>query len=132
MLNVVALTGRLGADPEIKTTQSGTAVLSFQIAVERNYAAQGQQRETDWIACVAWRNTAEFIGRYFHKGDMIALTGRLQTRSYEDRQGNKRTATEVVVSEVNFCGGRKEQKPVTADGFDEFEEFDDGDLPFVD
>lgn len=107
MLNMVALTGRFGADPEIRSTQSGTSVCSFRLAVDRSYVSKDQQRETDWISCVAWRGTADFIGKYFHKGDMIAVQGRLQAREYDDKDGNRRYVTEVVVSEVNFCGSRR-------------------------
>lgn len=106
MLNSVTLMGRLVADPELKTTQNGTSVASFRLAVERNYAPQGQERQADFIPCVAWRQTAEFIGKYFTKGRMIAVEGSLQSRNYEDKNGQKRTAIEVIVERVHFTGER--------------------------
>lgn len=106
MLNSVTLMGRLVADPELKTTQNGTSVASFRLAVERNYAPQGQERQADFIPCVAWRQTAEFIGKYFTKGRMIAVEGSLQSRNYEDKNGQKRTAIEVLVERAHFTGER--------------------------
>lgn len=108
MLNIVALQGRLAADPEQRTTQNGTAVTSFSLAVQRNVKGSDGEYGTDWIDCVAWRNTAEFIGKYFTKGKMIALDGTLQTRSYE-KGGVKHKVTEVVVQSVYFCESRKVQ-----------------------
>lgn len=110
MLNISAIQGRLTADPELKTTQSGVSVTSFTLAVERNYAPQGQERQTDFINVVAWRGTAEFVCKYFCKGDMMAVSGAIQTRNYEDRQGNKRTAFEIVAGDVNFCGSKRERE----------------------
>lgn len=107
-LNIAAFTGRLAADPELRHTQSDTAVTSFRIAVDRNYCKQGEERQTDWIDCVAWRGAAEFITKYFHKGSMIAVDGSIQTRSYTDSQDVKRKAVELVVSNVNFCGSKKD------------------------
>lgn len=120
MLNVAAIMGRLTADPELRTTQSGTAVTSFTLAVDRSYARQGEERQTDFINVVAWRGTAEFICRYFTKGQMMAVTGSIQTRNYEDRQGNKRTAFEIVASDVSFTGSRREQggAPAGNGGYD--------------
>ena len=93
MLNNVTLMGRLVADPELKTTQNGTSVASFRLAVERNYQAKGAaERQADFLPCVAWRQTAEFISKYFAKGRMIAVEGSLQSRNYEDKNGQKRTA----------------------------------------
>lgn len=100
--------GRLTEAPELKTTNSGAAVTSFSIAVERNYAPKGQERETDFIRITAWRQTAEFVCKYFTKGSMIALQGELQTRKYEDKHGNKRTAVEVVADNVSFCCSKAE------------------------
>ena len=123
-MNIVALTGRITHTPELKQTPSGTAVLSFSIAVDRRFS--GKEKQTDFIDCVAWRTTAEFIARYFSKGDMIAVEGEIQTRNYEDKHGNKRKAVEVVVSNVSFCGGGR-----TTDATSEFEEIGgDDDLPF--
>lgn len=109
MLNTVALMGRLVADPELKTTPSGVSVTSFRIAVDRSYSSrEGGERQADFIDIVAWRGTAEFVCKYFTKGQMIALQGRIQTRSYEDKQGNKRMAVEVVAENVHFCGSKRE------------------------
>ncbi len=109
MLNRVILMGRIAQDLELKTTQSGISVLSFSVAVDRNYARQGEDRQTDFIDCVAWRQTAEFINRYFGKGRMICVEGTLQKRSYDDRNGNKRWVTEVVVDNASFTGEPKQQ-----------------------
>ena len=107
MTNVVAIMGRLTADPELKHTQSGVAVTSFTLAVDR-YAKE--ERKTDWVDVVAWRQTAEFICKYFTKGQMIAVTGSIQTRNWEDKQGNKRKAVEIVAREVSFCGSKEGPK----------------------
>lgn len=117
MLNSVILMGRLTADPELKTTSSNLSVLSFSVAVDRNYQAQGQERQADFINCVAWRQNAEFISRYFRKGQMIAIQGSIQTRSYEDRNGNKRTAVEVVVDRASFCGSKSETGAASANAY---------------
>lgn len=111
MLNCVTLMGRLVADPELKTTTSGKSVATFRIAVDRSFAKQGEQRQADFITIVCWEGTANFVSRYFSKGSMIAIQGRIQTRSYEDNNGNKRTAFEVVATEVSFCGGKNETSP---------------------
>lgn len=103
-MNVVCLMGRLTADPELKHTQSQIPVTSFSVAVDRAYQPKGQeQRQADFINIVAWRQTAEFICRHFHKGQRIALQGSLQSRSYTDKDGNKRTAFEVVVDNAFFA-----------------------------
>ena len=142
--------GRLTEAPELKTTNSGVAVTSFSIAVARNYAPKGVARETDFIRITAWRQTAEFVCKYFTKGSMIALQGELQTRKYEDKHGNKRTAYEVVANTVSFCGskaetGTKDISPaapaqaarpsVSVSAEDDYTmlpagDFDDDDLPF--
>ena len=103
MLNVVAIMGRLVADPELRTTQSGTNVCSFRIACDRNFARQGEQRQADFIDIVAWRQQAEFVSKYFQKGSLIAIEGSLQTRQYQDKNGNNRTAIEIVANNVNFA-----------------------------
>ena len=108
MINNVVLMGRLTAAPELKTTQSGISTVRFSIAVERRYNKQGDERQTDFIDCVAWRQTAEFVSKYFNKGSMIAVIGSIQTRSYEDKNGNKRKAVEVQVDNVSFCGSKSE------------------------
>ena len=104
MLNRVILMGRITRDLELKQTQNGVSVLSFTIAVDRNFVKQGEERQTDFINCVAWRQQAEFISRYFGKGRMIAIEGQIRTRTYEDNNNNKRTATEVYVDSVSFTG----------------------------
>lgn len=108
MINNVVLMGRLVATPELRSTGTGISVASFTLAVERAYAKAGEQRQADFIDCIAWRNTAEFITRYFQKGSMIAITGNIQTRNYEDKNGNKRKAVEVVVDNASFCGSKAE------------------------
>lgn len=107
MLNVVAIMGRLVADPELRTTGNGTNVCSFRIACDRNFAQQGQERQADFIDVVAWRQSAEFICKYFQKGSLIAVEGSLQSRQYQDKNGNKRTAVEVLANQINFAGGKK-------------------------
>lgn len=146
MLNIVVIMGRLTADPELKTTNSGNTLTSFAVAVERSFA-KGGNRETDFINVVAWRSTAEFICKYFRKGQMIAINGSLQQRNYEDRDGNKRTAYEVVAQQVSFCGGKQDKPSDAGHGAlsgavdvvaeelagmtdADFIDMDDGDLPF--
>lgn len=109
MLNVAVLTGRLCADPELRKTQSGVSVVSFCIAVDRRYKS-GEDRQADFINVTAWRSTAEFVDRYFRKGDMIALQGSIQTRKYQDKDGNNRTAVEVLAEQVNFAGSKRESR----------------------
>lgn len=132
MINNVVLMGRLTADPELRTTTSGTSVTSFNLAVERDYKAAGKERETDFIPIVAWRSTADFITRYFHKGDLIAIVGSVQSRNYEDKNGNKRTAIEICAERASFCGGKnnnaEEVKPPILTDFESVAD-DDG-LPF--
>ena len=108
-LNKVVLAGRLTADPELKQTQSGISVVSFTIAVNRKYSKEQQQ--TDFISVIAWRQTAEFISRYFKKGSAICLTGTIQTRSWQDQQGQKRYATEVVADEAMFVDSKSDNQP---------------------
>ena len=140
MLNKVILMGRFAADPELRHTQSGTPVCSFRLAVERDFKDKDGSRQTDWLDCVAWKGTAEFISRYFSKGRMAVVDGRLQTRSYEDKNGSKRKAVEVVADSVYFADSRKDgdstppptayEAPASKPG--EFTELsdDDGELPF--
>ena len=133
MLNKVVLLGRMTKDAEIKNTPSGKSVATFTIAVDRSYVKQGEERQADFINCVAWGTTAEFISRYFGKGQLIALVGRLQTRSWDDNEGNKRWVTEVIADEVSFAGDKKNTEvtasnnatPVAMEVVP-----DDGDLPF--
>ncbi len=108
MLNNAVVMGRLVADPELRTTGSGISVLSFTVAVDRGFVRQGEERQADFIDIIAWRQTAEFISKYFRKGSMIAVQGHIQTRTYEDRNGNKRKAVEIVADNVSFCGSKSE------------------------
>lgn len=108
MINMVALMGRLTYEPELRSTPNGVSVLRFQIACDRNYQRSGQDRQADFIDCVAWRQTAEFISRFFHRGDMIAVEGTIQTSNYTDKDGNKRKQIEVLANNVSFCGSKSE------------------------
>lgn len=107
-LNKAIILGRITHDLEVRQTQSGTAVLQFTVAVDRNYSKDGGEKQTDFINCVAWRQTAEFIGRYFGKGRMIAVDGRLQSRTYEDKNGTKHYITELIVENANFTGEKSD------------------------
>lgn len=145
MINVVALMGRLTYDPELRTTPNGVSVVRFQIAVDRNFQRVGEERKADFIDITAWRQTAEFVSRYFHKGSMIAVEGSIQTDNFTDKDGNKRKSVQVVANNVSFCGSKAETGTTTtnpafaqpapsyasADNSD-FEEIvdDDDDLPF--
>lgn len=134
MLNKIFLQGRLVADPELRHTQQGTPVASFRIAVDRDYKNQSGTRETDFINIVAWRGTGEFVSRYFTKGRMAIVEGRLQVREYTDKDGNRRHATEVVANNIYFGDSRKDER-TTNDSAKPAEEFaelaeDDGELPF--
>lgn len=108
MLNKVILMGRITQELELKQTTNGTAVLSFNVAVDRNYTKQGEEKQTDFITCVARRKTAEFINNYFGKGRMIALEGQLRSRTYDDKNGTKHYVTEVYVDNVSFTGEPKQ------------------------
>ncbi len=120
MLNVAVLMGRFVADPELRHTPSGVAVTSFTVAVDRSYVKAGAERQTDFIDVVAWRNTAEFVCKYFRKGQLVAVQGSIQTRSYTDKDGNKRKAFEIVADNVHFAepkrdnasAGNYQQQPV--------------------
>lgn len=114
MLNVVAIQGRLTHDPELKTTPNGVSVCSFRIACERSYSSKGEERKADFFTITAWRQTAEFVCKYFQKGSMIAVEGSLQTRQYQDQQGSNRTVVEIVANNVSFCGGKAAERPSTA------------------
>ncbi len=103
MLNVVAIMGRLAADPELRQTTTGKNVASFRIACDRGRRDANGQSHADWLDVVAWDRTAEFVCKYFQKGSLIAIDGRLQSRSYQDKNGNKRTAFEIVANNVNFA-----------------------------
>lgn len=108
MLNTAIIMGRLTADPELRTTSSNLSVVSFTVAVDRRFQSQGQEKQADFINCVAWRQTADFVSKYFRKGQMIAVQGSIQTRSYDDRNGIRRTAVEIVADQVSFCGSKAE------------------------
>lgn len=131
-INIVAITGRMTKDPEIRQTQSGVPVCSFAVAVDRAYKS-GEERQADFIDCTAWRHSAEFLEKYFHKGDMIGITGHLQTRNWETDDGQKRKSTEIVVDSLSFVGGKKSDKPSEPPAekptFTEIDG-DTGDLPF--
>lgn len=108
MLNTAIIMGRLSEKPELRKTQSDLSVTSFTVAVDKP-TKPGQEKQTNWIDCVAWRQTADFITQYFGKGDMIAVTGSIQTRMYTDKNGNNRKAVEVVVDQASFCEGKKKR-----------------------
>ena len=108
MLNKIILMGRLTRDPELRRTQQGTAVASFSLAVDRDYKAKGAEKKTDFIDIVAWRNTAEFVSKYFAKGRMAVVEGRLQIRSYTDKEGNNRRVAEVVADNIYFGDSKKD------------------------
>ncbi len=132
-INKVILGGRLTADVELKQTQSGVSVCSFSLAVNRKYSKEGDQ-STDFINCIAWRNTAEFISKYFKKGSSLCVVGQIQTRSWNDNNGNKRYATEVIVDEALFVDSKgestEEEQPSYNNG-PQYEELkEDDDLPF--
>lgn len=140
MLNVVALMGRLVADPQLRQTTTGKNVASFRVAVDRGRKDANGQNQADFFDIVAWDKSAEFICRYFQKGSMIAVEGRLQSRNYQDKNGSNRTAIEVVASNVSFAGNKEPAQsqnvansavsaPVAASNeYTPIE--DDGDLPF--
>ena len=145
MFNLVVLTGRLTADPEIKNTSNGVPVCNFSIAVERRYK-QGEERQADFINITTWKSTAEFVSKYFTKGSMIGIEGAIQTRKYQDKDGNNRTAFEVVANNVQFIESKRPQSNEEGNTMIEYENdplpelkarlegfeqiSDDGDLPF--
>ena len=108
MINVVAIMGRLTYDPELRTTPTGVSVVRFQVAVDRNFQRAGEERKADFIDVTAWRQTAEFVSKYFRKGSMIAVEGSIQTDNFTDKDGNKRKSVQVVASNVSFCGSKAE------------------------
>ena len=152
MLNTAILMGRLTADPELRHTPNNIPVTTFTLAVERSYAKSGEQRQADFIDIVAWRHTAEFVSRYFRKGQLVAVEGSIQTRTYTDKEGKKRKAFEIIADQVYFAESKKSSSPRTNEAVDfpppfeepaqkgtsfsignleDFEEIDsDGDLPF--
>ena len=156
MLNKIFLMGRLTRDPELRTTQGGTPVASFTLAVDRDFKNQNGEKETDFIDIVAWRSTAEFVSRYFSKGRLAVISGRLQMREWTDKEGNRRTTAEVVADNVYFgeskksrdeggfggnsgysgnsgnsgYGSRPSAPASSAGAFSDLSSDDDGDLPF--
>lgn len=138
MINNLVLAGRLAKDPETRETQSGVKYANLTIAVERSYAAEGRERETDFIDCRAWRGTAEFIGRWFHKGDWIGVEGELQTSTYEAQDGTKRKAVYCQIRQASFLGASQrngtgqaaQQKPAQDSPVPGFSKLNDDDIPF--
>lgn len=136
MLNRIIVMGRMTRDPELRRTNSGTAVASFTVAVDRDFKTQSGEKETDFIDVVAWRNTAEFVSKYFSKGRMAVVEGRLQLRDWTDKDGNKRRTAEIVADSVYFGDSKRdggdaaqsEPQGGPQGGFSEVE--DDGDFPF--
>ena len=112
MLNTAAIVGRLGKDPELRTTQSGKSVTSFSLAVQRPRKNENGDYESDWIDVQAWGTAAEFICKYFQQGQLMAVSGRIQTRVYTDRDGKSRKGVEIVAQDVSFCESRKKEEPV--------------------
>jgi single-strand DNA-binding protein len=136
MLNKIVLMGRLTRDPELRRTQSGTAVTSFTLAVDRDFKGQNGEKETDFIDIVAWRNTAEFVSKYFSKGRLAVVEGRLQLRDWTDKEGIKRRSAEVIADNVYFGESKRSEdgegwpQAAEAQHFAPMENFDPGDLPF--
>lgn len=145
MLNEVILMGRLTRDPDVRMTQNGTTAANFALACERDYAPQGQDRETDFFDIVAFRNTADFVGQYFAKGQLVAVKGRLQQRDWTDKQGNKRRTTEILADRCYFAEKRQDRDvssgsfqqmpdstpvPFSAPGMPQMEIGDESELPF--
>lgn len=130
MLNHIVIMGRLGKDPELRRTQSGVAVATFNVAVDRDFKDKATgQRATDWITCVAWRSTAEFVEKYFAKGSQVLVAGRLQMREWTDKDGNKRISAEVQAENVYFAGAKTEGGQREMPEFEVMDD-DDPDLPF--
>lgn len=150
MLNHIVLMGRLTRDPEVRRTPNGISVTSFTLAVDRDFGSRDGDKQTDFIDIVAWRNTADFVGKYFSKGRMAVVSGRLQLRDWTDKDGGKRRSAEVVADNVYFADSKKDRDsggdyysaptggyssdsgystPVTGSNFAELDD-DDGDLPF--
>ena len=129
-MNVICLIGRLTAEPELKTTPNGNSVTSFTLAVDRAYTPKGEDKKTDFIDCVAWTNTAEFITRYFRKGAKMGVKGELNKRTYTASDGGQRSVYEVKVDNAYFCES-KSDKPAVQQNVDQFEEIPNyGDIPF--
>lgn len=131
MLNSITIMGRIGKDIELRRTNNGHAVCAFSLAVDRDYKENGN-KATDWINCIAWRQNAEYVSKYGAKGRMVGLEGRLQSRSYEDKNGNKRTVWEVMVNNLYLTDTAKTTTETTTETTTVLQEIpdDDGDLPF--
>ena len=139
MLNKISIHGRLVRDPELKTTPSGVSVCNFTVAVDRSYTKQGEEKQTDFFECVAWRGLADTISKYFTKGKEIVVTGEMQSRKWQDKDGNNRISWEIMADSVDFCGSKSDSSnngnsasepaaPIVAD-FTEVKTAD-SDLPF--
>ena len=117
MLNHIVIMGRLTRDPELRRTASGVAAASFAIACDRDYAPEGKEKETDFFDCVAWRQTGEFVSKYFTKGRMIVVSGRLQVRKWKNKEGENRYSTEVLAEHVYFGDSKKEESNTAGGGY---------------
>lgn len=131
-LNTITIMGRMVKDPELRYTQSQKPVTSFTLAVERDYAAAGEKREADFIDCVAWNNTADFVSKWFTKGSMAIVAGRLQSRDWTDKEGGKRRSWEIIADRVYFGEAKAKEKTETDQTQSRFQELNgnDGELPF--
>lgn len=129
-MNKVLLVGRLTRDPEIRTTQEGTKVATFTLAVDRRYKDKAGNPQADFIPCVAWRTSAEFVEKYFRKGMRVGVDGSMQTRNYEDNNKNRRYVTEVICEHVEFCESKQESAAPVQAPVNTFTEVEDGSLPF--
>lgn len=130
-VNMAILAGNLTADPELKQTPAGESVTKFTLAIHRKYAKRGEEQKTDFISVIAWRQQAEFLSRYAHKGDTVYAVGEIQPRSYNDKSGNKQYVVEIVASEVKIVSSKRQEVPSVATPPTETEEVeDDGALPF--
>ena len=131
-INTCAIVGRMSADPELKETPSGVAVLNFNVAVDRA-VKKGEDKIADFIDCVAWRATAEFVSKWFHKGDWIGVSGRIQTDMYTDKDGNKRKAYKIYAQDVSFVGSKQNNSETASEKSNAvpgFTQIDDADIPF--
>lgn len=129
-MNVSAIVGRLTKEPELKQTQSGAKVCEFTVAVNRDYVKQGEERKADFFNCVAWRQQAEFVSKYFHKGGYIAVDGRMESRKYEDKNGVNHTVWELIADNVNFCESKKPMPAETISAPVYYEVPDEEEMPF--
>ena len=114
MLNKISIHGHLVRDPELRTTPSGVSVCNFTVAVDRSYTKQGEEKQTDFFECVAWRGVADTISKYFHKGKEIVVSGKIQSRKWQDKDGNNRISWEIMADSVDFCGSKGGDNNTTA------------------